>query len=336
MNNLKPKLSGSIYDIQRPSFKLGTVQIKNKDGKISDLTKLDRRNGLGNYEIIRRNFEKPAIRPRIAGDFDKLQAIDIETQGTIIQLSDKTIEKLFKVKIPDKTDTQWLAEKARLTALYTARRMTPQEIERELEVNKPLGREQRKLTSNQNIAESSLSTTEKLEEIKQEVVDGRAESRTQQALLIGQLALIFADTQSVVNFTRQQFIDLSQTLARLNISQNRKQIGLDKRYVDIAYYNANQGLVNLYIFSNIASDPNYNRGIDYQTPVYNFATHPATGLPAIGFTSMIAALGRPGPSRRYLDLETRGIISQVQLRSVIALLNKNWDNDDVSVLPANR
>ena len=115
MNNLKPKLSGSIYDIQRPSFKLGTVQIKNKDGKISDLTKLDRRNGLGNYEIIRRNFEKPAIRPRIAGDFDKLQAIDIETQGTIIQLSDKTIEKLFKVKIPDKTDTQWLAEKARLT-----------------------------------------------------------------------------------------------------------------------------------------------------------------------------------------------------------------------------
>ena len=175
-----------------------------------------------------------------------------------------------------------------------------------------------------------------MEEIKQEVVDGRAESRTQQALLIGQLALIFADTQTVVNFTRQQFIDLSQTLARLNISQNRKQIGLDKRYVDIAYYNANQGLVNLYIFSNIGSDPNYNRGIDYQTPVYNFATRPGIGIPAIGFSSMITALGRPADRRRYLDLETRGMISQVQLRAIVAGLNKNWDNDEVSVDLANR
>ena len=174
-----------------------------------------------------------------------------------------------------------------------------------------------------------------MEEIKQEVVDGRAESRAQQALLIGQLALIFADTQSLENFTRQQLVDLSQTVSRLNLPQNHKQIGLDKRYVDIDYYNANQGLVNLFIFSNVSSDPNYNNGLDYKTPVYNFASHPPGGLPAITFASMISGMSK-NKGRRYLDLGRRGIISQKELRTIVAGLNKNWDNDDVSVIPANR
>ena len=333
MNNLKAK-AGTIFNIQRPSFRLGTVQTKSED-EGNDLTKINRRNGLGNYDITRTNFESSEIRPRLAGDFDKLQAIDIETQGAKIQLSDKTIQELFKTKIGDQTDSQWLDEKARLTAVYNLRGMTPQEIERELEVNKPLGREQRKITSNQNIGQSSLSVVDKIQEIKQEVVDGRAESRAQQALLIGQLALIFADTQAVANFTRQQLIDLSQTVARLNLPRNHKQIGLEPRYVDIAYYNANQGLVNLFIFSNITSDPNYNNGLDYKTPVYNFAGQPVTGLPAIGFTSMISAMGKKH-ARRYLDLQRRGLIDQGQLRTIIAGLNKGWLNDDVSVLPANR
>ena len=336
MNNLKPRQAGTIFNIQRPSFRLGTVQTKSED-KGNDLTKINRRNGLGNYDITRTNFESSEIRPRLAGDFDKLQAIDIETQGAKIQLSDKTIQELFKTKIGDQTDSQWLDEKARLTATYITRGMTPQEIERELEVNKPLGREQRKITSNQNIGQSSLSVVDKIQEIKQEVVDGRAESRAQQALLIGQLALIFADTQVVVNFTRQQLVDLSQTVSKLNLPRNHKQIGLGPRYVDNSYYKAHKGLVNLFIFSNITSDPNYNdTDLNYKTPVYNFSADEKTGLPAIEFGSMMSALKKIGKNRRYLDLERRGIIDKKQLITIVKGLNKGWDNDDVSVDVANR
>ena len=171
MQNLKPKAGGKIFNMDRPAYKAGINTCNCGSTEPIDLKKLNKRNGLGNYNIERRNFDAPKIRPRIAGDFDKLQAIDIETQGAKIQLSEKTIAELFKTKVGDKTDSKWLAEKARLTALYQARGMTPLEIEREFEVNKPLGREQRKITSNQNIGQSSLSVADKIDEIKQEVAD---------------------------------------------------------------------------------------------------------------------------------------------------------------------
>ena len=50
-------------------------------------------------------FWKCWIKPRIAGDFDKLQAIDI---GAKIQLSEKKFEELFKTKVGDKTYINWL------------------------------------------------------------------------------------------------------------------------------------------------------------------------------------------------------------------------------------
>ena len=59
-----------------------------------------------------------------------------------------------------------------------------------------------------------------------------------------------ADTQAISQLTQLQFQGLAQTVARLNLPRNHKQIGLEPRYVDIAYYNANQGLVNLFLFSN--------------------------------------------------------------------------------------
>lgn len=328
MNNLDAK-AGTIFNIQRPSFRIGTTQIKHEDPSQKFTNK---RNGLGNHDITRRNFDASEIRPRII-DFEKLQAIDLETQGVKIQLGERTIEELFKTKVGDTTDTKWIEEKDRLTADYKARGMSTQEIERELEVNKPLGREQRKVTSSQNIGQSNLSVADKIQEIKQEVVDGRAESRLQQATLTGQLTLIFANTQVIENFTKLQLIDLSRTVARLNIPRNYQQMGFP-RFVDVAYYTANQGVINLFIFSNVADDKN----LDLDKPVYNFAGagKQTTGLPSVKLTTMISALGRQGNDRRYLDLGRRGLISKAQLISVVKVLAKEWDNPDVSVDPANR
>jgi hypothetical protein len=342
MQNLKPKAGGKIFNMDRPAFKSGVNNCNCGPQEPIDLKKLNKRNGLGNYNIERPAYEAPKIRARIAGDFDKLQAIDIETQGAKIQLSEKTIAELFKTKIGDKTDTKWLAEKARLTALYQTRGMTPQEIEREFEVNKPLGREQRKITTTQNIAQSSLTVADKIDEIKQEVVDGRGESRAQQAVLTGQLALIFADTQAITQFTQQQLNGLTQTVARLNVPKDRVQLGIIPRIIDIDYYNANRGIINLYIFSNITSDPNYNNGINYDLVVYNFAGGSLTGLPGVNFTSMVSALDRNTlsangtPQRRYLDLDTRGLIGFRQLRAFIANIPNGFANPAISISVANQ
>lgn len=332
MENLKSK-AGVIFSIARPAFKLGVINLNQTAEKLPK----NIRNGLGNYDIERRNFEASEIIPRIAGDFDKLQAIDIETQGAKIQLSEKTIAELFKTKIDDKTDNQWLDEKNRLIAVYQARGMTASEIEKELEVNKPLGREQRKITSNQNIGQSSLSVKDKLQEIKQEVEDGRAESRAQQALLIGQLGLIFRDTQAIENFTTLQLTDLAQTVARLNLPRSAKQLGLQPRYIDIDFYTKNEGLINLFLFANVSSDPNYGipNGISYSSPVYSFNQHPLTGMPCIKFESLITGLRRPA-NRLYLDLEKRGTLNNVQMTAITNGLANGWDNPEVSVLPINR
>ena len=346
MDNIKPKQGGTAFNINRPAYLVGSTKCgkQNSEGESCcranpaprDLSKINHRNGLGNYDITRKNFDASTIRGRIAGDFDRLQALDIETQGVKIQLSEKTIEELFKTKIADKTDTQWIAEKDRLTILYRNRGMTPDQIERELEVNKPLGREQRKITSVQNIGQANLTIGDKIREIKEEVLDGRAESRQQQAVLIGQLAIIFNNIQTVENFTRTQLIDLSQTVARLNLPRNHKQMGIEPRFIDNTYYNNNSGLINLFFFANVASDPTFNtpNGVSYTSPVLNFTNNP-NGLPAIKLTSMLASMTQQGNGKRYLDLGRRGVISYNQMRQVVINLG-SWDNSEIAVEPSNR
>jgi len=329
-------MKGPIFSIQRPSFLLGALykQEKQADG----IDNINKRNGLGNFDIERNNFDASKIKPRLPIDFEKLQAIDIETQGAKIQLSQKTLDELFKVKVPDITDTQWIDEKNRMVATYTAQGMTQEQIERELQINKPLGREQRTTTKTQNIAQSSLSTNDKLNEIKQEVEAGRAEGRTQQAALLGQLALILADTNAIDRLTQLQLNNLSLTLMRLNIPRTAKQLGLEPRFVDIDFYNANAGMINLFIFSRVQADPSYGQpnGVSYQSPVKNFVPR-ANGLPPIQLNSMVSNMGLQAANRRYLDLQEVGVISYIQMTAVINnTYGGNWDNPDVSVAVAHR
>mgnify|MGYP003642172284 CR=1 FL=1 len=322
-----------MTNLIRPAYRLGTSMFEQKNVKLPP----NIRNGIGNYTITRRNFDASVISPRIAGDFDRLQALDIETQGAKVQLSDKTIEELFKMKIPDKKDTTWIAEKNRLVVDYAARGMTPEQIQQELEINKPLGREQRKIKSSQNFAESSLSVGDKIEEIKNQVVDGRVESRAQQVALVAQIALLLADTRAIEALTRVQLGDLARTIATLRLPTDHKLLGIPPRFIDIDFYNANAGLINLYLFSSVQADPNYNGGagpLTYDTLVYNFAGGP-TGIPPVKLTSMVASMGRGG-GRRYLDLLTRGVITQMQMRVAVAGLPGGFANPDVAISPANQ
>jgi hypothetical protein len=307
---------GRAFNIARPGFRAGASVV---DGGAEKLKK-NIRNGLGNRDITRPNFTASKILSRQHTDFDKLQAMDIANQGVSVRLSDETLEALLTVNIPDATDLKWLNEKARLTAQFVAAGMNPVQIARELAVNKPLGREQRTTKGKRNIGEASLSMSQKLDELQQEVKDGRAESRVQQAQLIGQFALVLADTNAIAGLTQLQLTNLGNALARVGVPTTHKRLGLIPRFVDNDYYLANAGLINLLLFSKVRETPNtvdYN----YDRMVRNYPADPANGLPAIKLSSMVSMIRRAaGPNRRYIDLQRGGIISRGELRAAAGAL----------------
>ena len=331
----------SAFELKRPSFKSGEI-IHNIQAQSID--NINKRSNTGNRQIVRPNFEASKIRPRELIDFDKLQALDLETQGAKIQLSEKTIDEMFKVKIPDNLDITWLAEKERLINVYKAKGMSATEIERELQVNKPLGREQRTITSKENIAQSSLSIGAKLNELQQEVKDGRVESQGQQRILLEQFTLVLSDTNGISKLTNIQLSDLGLSLAKIGAPTNYKALSLP-RIVDTKFYSANAGKINLLLFSKVREIQN-NENYNYEKICKNFARSP-NGFPGITLTEMISGLNKRGKHRLYLDLDKGGIISKRQLEKDLSdddivemfegiKIGDEKSSDDISVDPAYR
>lgn len=319
--------SGTTFELKRPSFKAGTITI-NKFNNV--ILPKNNRAGLGNYDITRTsNFIKPPIRARNAIDFDKLQAIDIETQGAKIQLSDKTIEKLFHTKLPDPSDKLWIDERNRMVAIFQLQGLTPEEIEIRLNENKPLGREQRKIAGNQNIGQSNLNLSDKLTALIKEVNDGRAESRAQQGVLVGYFANVLADTNSINTLTNLQLTELSKSLIRIAVPDDYRGLGLSSRFVDIDYYRQNEGLINLLLFAKVGKSrqtSNYN----FKNLVKNYSAGPINGLPGITLTSLNRNL-IDIPNRKYLDLERGGQINLTQLRNFAGQTLNGFDNPEFSI-----
>lgn len=109
---------------------------------------VDKREGIGNYEAYRDNFRQKAILSRNEPDsnqsFAQQRAVDIEKQGLKIQLGEKTIQDLFWTRVPDETDTEWLAEKLRLVAIGMMNAL-------------PFNRQQRQKTVKQNLGALSIT-----------------------------------------------------------------------------------------------------------------------------------------------------------------------------------
>ena len=322
---------GVPFEIKRHGFLSNTIYPSIKANKIDNI---NIRSGIGNYEINRPGFNKSSIMARQIIDFDKLQALDIEMAGQKVQLSEATIQKLFEIDIPDNSDIKWIEEKNRLTGLYRRQGMSENQIIQELQINKPLGREQRTKKEMKNIATSNLNMANKLKEIKQEIDEGRGESQQQQAILTGQLALILNDTKEINKLTNVQLSNLGRELATLGVPTTHQRLGLSSRYVDNIYYNQNAGLINLLFYSKAreSKDPaNYN----YNLIVKNFTANDK-GLPAIKLTSAVSALGRKKPSTVFLDLERGGIITKGQLKEIAKRFPKGMDHPLFSIDESNR
>jgi hypothetical protein len=326
----RPLPPGTIQTshLNRPSFKVGD-KFQYTEGD-NDITKINQRNGNGNYTIQRDNFQQSTIAPRVGVDFDQLKAIELQLDGAKVQLSDKTIDELFKAKLPDPTDTTWLNEKRRLVAMYQALGMSQQDIEKTIKTNAPLGREQRTVSS--SIGYSVLSVSDKIDEIKKEVLDGRAESKQNQAILIGQLALIFTNIQTIDDFTKNDITNILKAMGRLNVPQTHLKMGLP-RFIDNKYYKKESGLINLFLFSNVSTDPTFEQkdGISYAKPLYNLTPNNTTTT--YNYRSMVTVFAKKSPvDRYYLDTERRGLIDFKQLVVFVTTLQGGLSNPAMSGL----
>ena len=333
-----PESADDQFWIKRPDYRWNIVDHNVKLPK-------NQRNGLGNRDITRVNFMSSSIKPRFVGDFAQLQALDISEIGKPGSVTDK-LEYSTQIKVPDPTDFEWLREKARLEAEYIARFTLagfpgdeiPAMVARELEINKPLGRPQRTTNkSSDDIAnETRLDTAGKIREIIQEIREGRAENRESRVAISAQIIRIFEDTQAINALTQTQLQGLGLALARIGIPTTHKSLGLIPRFVDIAYYNENSGMINLLIFSKVKESANSDL-YNYDKMVLDFVANAETGLPAIKLTSLVSSMGSRGRGRRYLDLERVGRISREQLR-YFARIDPfgGFDGENFSIQPGNR
>lgn len=335
----KPESADNQFSIKRQAFKAGEVD--NSQVNADPIPK-NQRNGLGNKYISRNNFLSPPIKPRFTKDFDALEVLPISELGKPEAVTDNGLGYFTLVKVPDPTDFKWIEEKKRLQAELTLRFANagfsdaeiPAMVARELEINKPLGREQRTINKNiDNIsAETRLNTKQKLKEIIQEIKEGRAEGEASRLAISGQLIQVLSDTKAINELTTVQLTGLGESLARLGIPRNYKQLGIVPRYVDGDFYASNAGLINLLLFSRV-KDELIPGQYDYDKIVKNFRVNP-TGLPAIKLTSMINSLRRVTRSMKVvgsniLDLERGGVMSLDQLRAS----GVDLDGPDVSILP---
>jgi len=295
-----------------------------RDMNTLSISGINRRNGLGNRDITRNNFNSTAPASRKVG-FNKITAVDTGQFPTTIELGAKTLKELFKVSVPDSTDIQWLTEEARLSAQFQAQGMTPQQIKRELKVNKPLGRGQRTTSETRSVGQASLNNEQKLKELSEEVKEGRAEGQASQANILAQLAPIVTDVGNMEHLTRQQTNDMNMIFTRLTIASNHKQFGLP-RLIDGVFYDANESKINMFIYANVPSDPPLN----YAKPLWSVAGNQA-GVPTKLSSAVQGMVRGQQGNKRYLDLDSRTVMKPDQAKQVA----QNIDRSEINVSPEN-
>ena len=289
--------TGRPFELVRPAYKSGGIYTQTKEATV-DIA--NDRAGVGNRSIIRPAFMEEAPMARSVFDFDRLQALDIEQAGTKVQLGESTLAKLFEVKVPDPRDTLWTEERDRLVRVLRASGLNDQQIEEELRINKPLGREQRTVSKMQNIGTSGLGVSDKLKEIREEIIAGKAQTRAGQVGLIAQIATILNNQARVERLTSRDLQDISDTLRQLKVPKNWKALGID-RVVDGDTFDANKGAILSFLMSN------FPPGFDQDRPLVSWSNNTKSYDPKGVKIQILFKLNEKTRAPRFLDLETRQI-----------------------------
>jgi hypothetical protein len=293
---------GKPFQIKRQSFLTQTTVIKDIQPTVPLVIPGVDRRGVGNNEIRRENFIRTQPKAREVIPFEKLQAMDTASQGIKIQFGDKTFKDLFNIREPDPTDVEWLNEKARLLATGLT--------EAQVAIRKPLGREQRTITKNVNLAEASKNVTQTLGD-KLNVIDtalrqNRIETKQDTDAILAQVQQILADVANVDAFSRTELLNIKRVVDRLNLPKTIAEAGFTHRLWDRTEFTQQQGSIIMFILGKTPL-------ADIQQPI-NVYPNSRWSLVSLFGNWRSGDSKQPGEDQnfpsQYLDLETNTIIPQ--------------------------
>ena len=285
------------FNLQRPRFLAETDRHKQT---VNVVMPENNRGGTGNFEMRRNNFIAPPIRGREMLDFEKLQAQDIASAGVKVQLGDKTIEKLFKIQVEDPTDLEWIAE-------YKARRAKGESKESIMRMP-PFGRPQRQITRMRNIGQIGQNINNDIETLSAAVLQSSTENKTEQGKIVATLAKILGTEDNIKQISEKNLEAIKRVSIRVNIPGDYRVAGFKQRLYSKREYKENQGLINLFLLSNIPP------GLTLDNPLTKVDAKGAiTSRPTL--FNIIATLSSGDGS--FIDLETRSVIPRITAISLV-------------------
>ena len=305
--------------IKRPYFQFGAVLQDTTAPPLSEI--IPKRMGTGNYQIKRDNFTNSDPKPRNPR-FDDFKITGLEKRGSDKGLGDKTLSELFSVDVDDPSDNLWLAEKQRLTNKYLNQQnpLTPEQIKLELLAHKPLGRDQRKIRKRDNVASSALSFRSKLEEMEQEIREGRAVDSVKLATIEGQLNNILSSTNDISSMTQQQLNELAEMLEALHIPRTHEELGLP-RIIGNDYYKLKSGIINMFLLKNAEN----HAVLSLQKPIFGITNNP------INLSSMVSSMGLPNNNKQFLDLGNREMLNIQGLINLVNDIPEGFNNPAIGL-----
>jgi hypothetical protein len=299
------------WSITRPSYRAGTAEFVPRSVPMP----INNRSNTGNYNLTRKNFLAPRVKARDPVDFDKVNAVNLAQFGQKIQLSEKTLLDLTGIDMPDPLDFNWIAEFNRRKALG--------ESEEVLKRNPPLGRQQRTIKKRINIGEATTTFGEGLQIVNKLILEGRAETLSERAILGAEISKIVANTEKLERMEQTNYIRLLRAIARIQMPSGFRDAGITQRLWDNKQYSKNQGLINLFLMSNfdVINEMRKLTGGDKLTD-----RKPVTGLSEKPIT-LRSVMSRLSDSKQYLDIHLRKMINH---STAVKLVLKGVDGGTLS------
>lgn len=266
---------------------------------------INQRRGTGNRNIVRHNFIAPAIKARSADNFSQLQ---LATLGSFNKESlTKTLGQFLDIKIPDPTDVKWLQDKVRLTRMLIARGLSKNQITHELNVNKPLGRDQRTVSSKHNFAGNLTLQGEKLDNklniITSKINAGRTENLADRAQLGAQLGTVLSNINDVKVMSNAQLSTINRNLTKLNIPKDYRSV-FSRRIMTSDDFKEDKGRITMFLMSNIPAE------LSPSQPIWSYHS----GRQQYEGASLLQVFQMGGRLERYLDLKDRSIETEESLQ----------------------
>ena len=276
------------HEIERPEYRAGGTYRQFKKPKMP----VNNRAGDGNYNIRRSNFIAPTIRPRYITDFNTMRAQNIAQFGQLVQLSDKTLDKLLGVNIPDQGDREWINE-------YN-RRKRMGETEDQIKGNPPFGRPQKTRREQINFGAQNLGLEGNLAAIKAAVDAGFAGSSAERAVVGAEIVKILNNVSDINKLNDSQYKMLLAIIKDLNIPADYGTAGFSHRFFTYRQYNENKGLINMFLMAkSMTRSPltNYEVGMYRDGDIYYNIN--VSNLMDLDFTKDMNLV---------LDLETQAVV----------------------------